>query len=238
MDYPSSIEAFKGLFLDILGYFLPGSFLIIILYITSASDLKTIIKSHIISNELLFMILSYISGYILYGVTMIRDQLKNIIHKGWGDDKKRIEDKILKSDDIRLSVEIAEKILSKNQLKYNNFKDNKGNFKLHPIRNFAMSFVPSADTKIYTFMFRADLCNQTSAAIFLLMFIYLIGVIFNFCTPINIINLDYYTIILIVSLLFSLKPLLYTKQKFYNIAMKLIFPIFIAKYAECSNDKV
>jgi hypothetical protein len=94
-----------------------------------------------------------------------------------------------------------------------------------------MSYVPEVDRKIYNFMFRSELSDKVNISLKLTFFLgissWLIETITNnywFFKTDSTSILGYFTVM--VAAFFLRK----TQRRFFDIAMRIAFPIFVVKY--------
>jgi hypothetical protein len=220
MDLSKSLEEISKFFNEILGYLLPGITLIIL--IDFFLDPNQVNEKLVISdtNILMLLFLSYVCGYVVYGLSLVLNNLKSKI-KFVKNDEALIKVKISKQEDYRMTCEVLQKLipgLDINKLKFND------------IRNFAMAYVPEIDQKIYTFMFRSDLFKHTRDIFLIVSFwgliSYLTETFFNNTLLFNTNGINVYLLIILVVLIF---PLNEGKKRFLTIAYKIQFNIFLAK---------
>ena len=106
------------------------------------------------------------------------------------------------------------------------------------IRNIAMSYTPESDTKVYTFMFRSDLCKHLSSFSILIavfgLVSWLLYILFGWTL---FLKTDISSIVLYLLLLASSILLFQTKVRFYKIAMGVPLSIFLSKYFKISSKE-
>lgn len=227
------IDAIKVFFLDFLGYFLPGLYAILLLtYIINPSVKFNIADIPFVkgSEHFLIFLFAYLSGYVIYSIgfsdyiaakikilkiktqtkieTEIRGQLEF-------EECKSVINRLWKNQDgapVLTSVQLA-------------------NLNVRNLRSIVMSYIPESDTKIYTFMFRSDLCKHLSSFSLLTGLLGLLScfytIFFDWFSFFNT-GLYYafiYFILMIVSLL-----LMKTRSRFLSIAYKIPFSIFLSKF--------
>ena len=157
-DFFDSIKEFIW---DIIGYFLPGSYALILL--SACIDNSYFIEHAIETNSkdqnfLIFLIISYIIGYVVYGLGELKESIMS--DKSY---KKVIEEQVKK----RKAFELSKEFISLD-LKEKGSSQDINSATVGDIRNIAMSFIPEQDQKIYTFQFRSDLCNNIGNISFLI----------------------------------------------------------------------
>lgn len=216
-------DSFKEFIWDIIGYFLPGSYILILL---SACINKSYFIEHNIEagsgdrNFLVFFIISYIIGYVVYGISGLKEKLF-----GKKSYTKRIEEQTKE----KIAFKISRDFISKD-LKNKESDIRLETASLRELRNIAMSFVPESDQKIYTFTFRSEVCNNIGNVSFFTGLVGIILYLINFFTNIRIFNLNKEFIILYIILILSYYPLAYARNRFYGISISLPFSIYTSKY--------
>lgn len=218
----SFFDSFKEFIWDIIGYFLPGSYVLILL--SACIDHSFFINCNIefVDNSfLVFFIIAYIIGYVVYGIGRWKEDLLNE-----NSYKTRIEEKFKKND----TFNIAKEFLSK-ELK------NRGNTRdldialVRDIRSIVMSFIPESDQKIYTFTFRYEVCNNIGNISVLVGCLgLLLSVLALLFDCLYIFNWGKPYIILYIILIISYYPLTVARNYFYRVSISLPFSIYTAKY--------
>lgn len=219
MGIKSFFDSFKEFVWDIIGYLIPGSFLFILLSATISE--KYFVTTNLSSEDLnifIFIVLSYLLGYVIYGIGLYKDE--KFAKSSY---KKVIENTISKES---LFLECKKVYLKKIQQEGKKLDEN---ITLRELRTRVMSYIPESDQKIYTFTFRSELSNHISNICFLYGCIALIfwGVqsFFNFqvfYSEAKFITL--YILLCIISFFLSK-----TRDRFYSISMRVPFSVFMAK---------
>ena len=220
MDLSKSLEEIGKYFNEILGYLLPGLTIVcLVIFFLDPNQFPNYFDLADV-NILLLLFLSYVCGYIVYGLSLTIEKIKRKI-KIISQDDDLIKKRISKQEDYRLSLEELHRLipdLNSESLKFND------------LRNIIMSYVPEIDQKIYTFMFRSDLFKHTQD-IFLIISLW--GFIAYISKPIFnntlLFNVNGINIFLILILFFLQFPLNEGKKRFLGIAYKIQFNIFLAK---------
>lgn len=242
MKIDDAIAAIKEFFLEILGFLLPGFTLLLLSYLFLKNEFKT--GAHdFLQNEhstIVIMIISYITGYVLYGISEFWH-----LTKEWAIEKyqkvRKIENKphvnklfreIKETSDYKVALEIIhEKIgISKEAL---------DKMPVRAIRNIALSYIPEADRKIYNFMFRSELSEKVSLALIIIFFLgilsWLTGQVSPFHGPFKTDHTSMWLYSVLFIAAFFLRK---TCMRFYSIAMRIAIPIFIVKYKmQWENNK-
>jgi hypothetical protein len=255
MDTSKIIEEIGKYLNEILGFLLPGLVANFLLYVFL--DLKQIpaVNYKYILYPWIVIFVSYVEGYLIYGIALQRDKciryffnrlkakkailvIYNFItrRKRWlrvkrlpGLSINESIKNITKSSDYRFTkqyLNLRFPLMVRDEINFNS------------LRNIAMSYCPESDQKIYTFMFRSELCNHLSL-VFLIMGIWILVSIFSknifnntLLIKAEIINCYYFPIFLILgSHFFHL-----TRKRFHGIAYKIVFSIFNAKYNPISKN--
>lgn len=187
------IQSLKKLIWDIIGYLVPGLFLIILLNLFVAE--KNLVKQPFlfdwnIFQNYLIILLGYIFGYLVYSLTKYKIYLQDIIIKylilisEYFTKKYNIFNyctKFLKKrhssfwmDDFKKSQTYKAVLL-----KYNDEIPNIESMEINEVRNILMTKNDRQAQLIYTFMFRSSMFDHIST-LFLLILILLSGqYIFN-----------------------------------------------------------
>lgn len=214
-------DSFKEFIWDIIGYLLPGSFLLILL--SSCINQEYQFSTPLINEKtnlfgFVFMIVSYVLGHLIYGFGLLKEKVL-----GKYSYIKRIEKGITK----RQAFNIAKELL-KNALVAKGVSNDLDAASPRDIRNLAMSFIPEADQKIYTFTFRSELSNHSANICLMVGFIGLMFSIFEkIYIPLFVVDLPHN--ILYCVLVISYFLLIQTRNRFYAITIGLPFSIYSAK---------
>jgi hypothetical protein len=218
------LESVKEFIWDILGYFIPGVYVIILLSVIITP--KYFLSCPLLTEKdkglnLIIVILAYILGYVIYGIGEIKEKLH-------GDKSYMniVQDSIRGSSNYIMASELLQK-----KLDGANITTKVANLKMKEVRNLAMSYVPDSDKKVYTFMFRADLSRHiANTSILIGTMAILITTIHWFNPNLDVINWDSIHFILYILLVVSFFILNTVRDRFYKIAMSIPFTIFISFY--------
>lgn len=250
MDVSKTIEEFSRFFNEILGYFLPGFVFNLMIYFTVDKEYIPLLKEEFLLNPWVIVLLSYIMGYCVYGIALVRDEILKRIYS-WKliantivFIKKRFNKEASSKELLpNILVETIIKSNSKSKeytsviqvLEKKEFVDIK-DWHFKNIRNLIMSYIPEADQKIYTFMFRSELGNHIGFVFFSFGIWLIVSKIsltfFNNCLLIKSSLLNYYYIailILVISYFFHI-----TRKRFLDISYKVPFSIFLSKFKPIS----
>lgn len=231
MDLKGFVDAVKEFIWDIVGYLIPG-FIAIILISTCAN--KSLFFSIPIVNfeqdflAFTILIFSYTLGHLIYGITLLIDQ--TLEKRLYRISKKAIVDNIQKSAPLKISLELV-----KNDLISKGSKTDVNQFSTLELRNYVMSYFPENDRKVYTFMFRSELCNHIISTSLVIGGIGLISSALSvvFVPFVFKVSIEYITIYFL--LILSIVPLHKAKIRFYSIAIRIPFDMFNSNYRK--NEK-
>lgn len=217
-------DSFKEFIWDIIGYLLPGSFLLILLSITV--DERNLYYSYFTDDQhnlflYVFVVISYLLGYVIYGIGLLKEQLFRKMK--WGSYEDTIETDISQKEIFKqcLRIYIAREKVKNVQVS--------GDLTLRELRTNVMSFVPEADQKIYTFRSRSDLANHIGNISVLYGIFGVICWILNLLFDCEIVFTDAKFVFLYFILILSYYILRSTRNRFYDIAMRLPLSIYMAK---------
>ncbi|MBI9062563.1 MAG: hypothetical protein JEZ14_11305 [Marinilabiliaceae bacterium] len=221
MKFSELATAFKDIFFDILGYLLPGLFILGTIFISLSNEYNDNIHKYINTNTtMVLMMFAYIISYVIFGFSEIKLSALSYYTK-----KENTVYNNIKSDEVYWQVLEILKEQTKLSLQ---------DPKVRNIRNLCMSFVPSSDKKIYEFMFRGELCNNIATAIILFDIIFLVNLLLSIWN-LNVIELATNYIIFYVALNFLIFPLEKARFRFWSISMRIVFPIFLANHYKDSS---
>jgi hypothetical protein len=239
MKIEDAIAALKEFFLDVLGFLLPGYFVLILFYLFLVSNFKICLDKLLVHeySKIIIPVISYIAGYVLFGISEAWNSLYKLDNQGRFFkilcclrflEKKHytseLHEKIKESADYKIVKQIInERIGIENQVL--------DNMDANSVRNIAMSYIPEADKKIYNFMFRSELSDKINVSLKIIVFLGVISLLFElmFQKP-WLLKTD--TISLHVYMLFFISTyfLRKTQKRFFSIAFRIAFPIFVVKY--------
>lgn len=213
MNLSNAILILKDFFLEVLGFFLPGFSLLFLLKI-SLTNFQLLDLPGEEGNELngfMIFFLAYVLGYIIYGLGLLIDK----IFKCWSF-KNGVFDEIRNSSTFHQ----ARISLKKIEPEIESIPEEP-----RPLRNILMSYAPEADVKIYTFMFRSDLCFHIGILLFI---VGVCGLIASLLSQ-DVFITNHENITLYIFMIASACFLQLARKRFFSIAHRLIYPIFIAK---------
>jgi hypothetical protein len=235
MKLSDVIDAIKSFFLDFLGYFLPGIYAILLLsYVIGSQwqfDLKAIpfIKGN---EDLVVLLFAYIIGYLVYSIPVPwTDYLTKVFLAKKVKTADAIIDEIGKSAEYTFTLNVL-KELWVNKHKHAVLDDaSAAKFNVLSLRSIAMSYCPDSDTKIYTFMFRSELCRTIGTFSILCGAAGLLSLIFHcLYQEWTLFNAGLKSGITYFILILGGLRLLASRSRFLSIAYKIPFSIFLAKY--------
>jgi len=217
----SFFDSFKEFVWDIIGYLLPGSYLLIVLSIIIKKDYFVYPTIGTKSDDFypfIFIVISYLLGYAIYGLGVMKE---NVLGKY--SYIKKIEREVKNRKTFSLSKELLSKYLQNKGI-----TDDLSSTGLRDIRSIVMSFIPEHDQKIYTFTFRADLSNQVGNASIILG---ILALVFSIFKPfsLDLFNTEKAHYIIYFCLILNYILLRQTRNKFYAISLGLPFSIYTAK---------
>jgi hypothetical protein len=222
MDVKNFFDSFKDFFWDIIGYFLPGLYLLLLLsscVLPERFYYTEILKSNSDLYVFIFVVLSYILGYLVYGVGVLKDKLF-----GSYSSSQKIEKKTQETAEFKLSKELMKNYITEHQLTTTIDDD----IKTRSLRNLVMPFVPEVDNKTYTFMFRSDLCKHIGNISLLIGILgYLNKLVDWFWGSLPVFKVDSAYLILYSILILSYFLFRATRNYFYSIAIKIPFSAYI-----------
>lgn len=226
MNGKEIIEAIKNFFLDIIGFFLPGFILLILLSICISPSYfisTTILKSTPSYYNLITIVVSYILGYVIYGIGIIKDEILDVYSS-----TNKIENGIATLNEFSLALN-----------KYNTYISTHSLGNVYPatistsnLRNLIFSFLSNEEKNtIYTFMFRSDLCKHLYTICAILGFLGWINFGLNrlLFEDFKIFLLDTNSLILYSILIVSAFLFRKTRNYFYRIAIQIPFGMYISK---------
>ncbi|MDB5122387.1 MAG: hypothetical protein JWP94_516 [Mucilaginibacter sp.] len=227
------MEGIKGLFeslkefiWDVIGYFIPGMYVIILLSVIVQP--KYFIHTELIDKKdpainFVVVIIAYILGYLIYGLGEWKEKWR-----GPKSFMEVIQAKIPNSNSYKLASELLQtKISATNatmQVSTMTAKD---------VRNLAMSYAPDADKKVYTFMFRSDLARHIANSSIIIGILAVLLQAAHWIHPqLQVVKGEIVYLVLYVFLICSFFILNYTRDRFYRIAMNIPFSILISNLAK------
>jgi hypothetical protein len=218
----SFFESFKEFVWDIIGYFIPGLYLLLILSV--CIDPKYFYQSNLLEitqKELspVLYFLAYILGYIIYGYSELKERkmgkysyMKQKEKEAKGRKTYTNALEILKSKPLPAGMTTID------------FDS------LREVRNIMMSLSPEADQKVYTFMFRSELSRHIGNVSITLGALGLLHSIMKHCyVQLDIFKTGGHFWILYLALIGSYFLLRETRNRFYAIALSLPFSIYLSK---------
>ena len=225
MKLESFISVLKEFFLEILGFLVPGYLFLLIFigYGTINYDFLPDFIFLINNKPEAALLLAYIIGYVFFPVNKLGDKFRIWIATNSDYFKeiieKSIEERIEKSKELQIVKKKLTSLIDYD-ISDSNYRD---------IRSLAMSYIPEESPKIYTFMFRAELCKNISS------------VLFWTCIPLIIYHCFYTEcwkfLFLIPTIILICYLLQITRYMFLSIAYRIPFSMFIAKGFPLEKNK-
>jgi hypothetical protein len=220
-DVKGFFDSFKEFIWDIIGYLLPGTFLLIVLSVVINEKYFFDSKLATGTNNLfafIFIVLSYLLGYVIYGVSLVKEDIfKNDSYK------QKIEAEI----SCNLAFTMCKQVYIKKENERNLQVD--ANISVRQLRTQVMSYIPEQDQKIYTFTFRSELANHTANILFLLGILGLLFWGLQAIFPFSLFKTDLKFIILYFIFIIAFFSLRKTRDRFYDISMRVPFSMYMAK---------
>lgn len=230
------IEAIKEFFFDIIGYLIPGAVAMsFILLCAPGANFDIILAKVRVDPSIIYLIISYCLGYVVYGVAIIRDKLIDKIK--WIESPRRMSIRIKESLQYKMAVEILKSLWIRSLL-ISKEKEDIEKFDMRETRGAVMAYIPEVDTKIYTFMFRSELCNHLNVLFLFISILGFLSLLINQIFPCLLILIlePGYILFYLVALAFSFF-LHKTRMRFLSITYNIPFTIFIAKYYTITKEK-
>ncbi|MCB0522402.1 MAG: hypothetical protein KDD27_25885 [Saprospiraceae bacterium] len=239
MKIDDAIAAIKEFFLEVLGFLLPGFTLLLLSYLFMRDEVKEGIDSFLTKehSSTIVLIVSYNLGYVLFGISDAWHKYKKVGNPTWLFKFLRycklievkpfieeVQDSIKKSPEYKVAIEIIHE-------KIGIEKDILESIGVNSVRNLAMSYVPEVDRKIYNFMFRSELSDKVNIAVKIIL-------IFGFFSWLIEVTIGSYSLLKTdttsLFIYFSFWPIAFflrkTQRRFFDIAWRIVFPIFVVKY--------
>lgn len=213
-------DSFKEFIWDIIGYLLPGSYVLILLSVCVNQEFFVSPSLGTNVNEFypfVFIVVSYLLGHVAYGFGWFKEEIM-----GNYSYVKKIETRVATRTGFNLSKQLISKALLAKGV-----TDDLSKATVRDLRSIAMSYIPEHDQKIYTFTFRSDLSNQTGN---ISIIVGILGIIFSIFKniPLHIFKTDTAHIIVYVCLIICYFFLRQTRNRFYAISVGLPFSIYTA----------
>ena len=234
------IQSIKEFVWDIIGYLIPGFTLIVVFNFITPTNIgveNSFIFDWNIFDSYLIIVISYLMGFVVYGVTIFKIRNQDLIISGI---EKRLENKIEENEKFKKGFN---KFLGSKHSRFwqRKFKDSStvksarsflvdegykdvNKMDLNEIRNILMSRNPVMDEKVYTFMFRSSVFDHLSTIlIIMLTFVLIQKILIFFGSDVTFIKIGgVYTVFYLISILII--PLLgNSKRIFYSISKRIPF---------------
>ncbi len=216
----NALDSLKEFIWDIIGYFLPGAYLIILLAF-SLGEAYLIHPKIFANTEMmwpLFIISSYLLGHVTYGL----GQLKENLLGRWSYTRKKEKEVSLKPA-FKTSKELLEKALIAKGV-----NQDLNNASVRDVRSLIMSFAPETDQKVYTFTFRSDLSNQIGNISALVGLLAILSSFISRLQP-RVFVVDRPHLLLYFCLLLSYIFVRQARNRFYSISISVPFSVYTAK---------
>ncbi len=227
--FRSFFDSFKEFIWDIIGYLIPGLYLVILVSFFTNESYNIGIPAFFQGNEIVILIvISYVLGYIIYGLGDLKEKIR-----GNNSYSKRILSPISST----IVFKESKRLMSEKDPKQESFNKDLETIDVRGLRNIVMSYVPEADQKIYTFTFRSELSRHTGLVS---LIIGCLGMMFTFIhcrwPQIDLFKTEITYVLFYLLLVGAYFLLREPRDKFYRIAITLPFNLFIAREKN-KNDK-
>jgi hypothetical protein len=235
MKFSDALLVVKEFFLEFLGFLIPGIIGIFLpfFFLNENSQVKIITYFKEEYHLALILLFGYALGYVIYGASLLRDRWGRLkakegtfFHKiprfeSFLTFQEKLFNNIKNSYEFRTSIELLKQKIDTPKFSIPD--------EPRSVRNLVMSYIPESDTKIYTFTFRADLCKHLALVSIIVAFFGVISVILKYFNLTFLLKNDYTNFVFYLILIIFAHFLGETRRRFYGIAQRLAFPIFIAK---------
>ncbi|WP_088161327.1 hypothetical protein [Sphingobacterium sp. G1-14] len=212
--FRSFFDSFKEFIWDIIGYLIPGLYLVILVLFFTNESYNIAIPAFFHGNEIVILIvISYVLGYIIYGLGDLKEKIR-----GNNSYNKRILSPISSS----IVFKESKRLMGEKDPKQESFNKDLETIDVRGLRNIVMSYVPEADQKIYTFTFRSELSRHTGLVS---LIIGCLGIIFTLInckwSQIDLFKTGTTYILFYLLLVGAYFLLREPRDKFYRIAMTM-----------------
>ena len=234
MKISDLVDALKAFFFDVLGFLIPGFYCILILSFLVLPQYKFEFDYGGLNkewNSSILVIISYILGYCLYPLSDWSDKIIFRFKFLKLKTQSQVESDIDSSTELAICKVALTELLLKNDSTPVIPAVALDNMSARNLRSIIMSYIPEVDTKIYTFMFRSELCRLISSfTLFISLLGLLLSIVNNIVISKILLKSDFKSIAVYSLLLLSCYFLTKARMRFLSIAYKIPFSIFIAKY--------
>ncbi len=218
----SFFDSFKEFIWDVIGYLLPGTYLIILLQYCISKDFLiefNLSKQAADFYPYFFLTIAYILGHIVYGFGWFKEGILGKLSY-----TKKIEKKV----SGKKAYLLAKKLITKN-LTEKELNEDFETATVRDIRSIIMSYNPENDQKVYSFTFRSELANQTGNISLVIGTLGFFVCILNyFGIKLQLFQCDTTHVWIYICLVVSYLFLRQTRNRFYAISMGLPFSIYTA----------
>jgi hypothetical protein len=218
------LDSFKELIWDIIGYFLPGFFLLLLLSVCVQSQffLESSMKGFDDLDGLVLFVVSYVLGFVIYGFGFLKEQVL-----GKHSYKTKLENSIKERNDFHDVHKIVEE-----KIESETGSPHSKPYGVRELRNIVMR--KEDEQKVYTFTFRSDLSANIGNTLFMLGFMGLVQSVSHWLfhwpsTSSGLFKSGQEFLLLYPIMIVAYFLLRYTRNRFYDIAMRLPFSIFLAQ---------
>jgi len=218
MDFTVFIEWLKDFVWDILGYLLPGLFILVLSSVVVKPEYFVSSPIVVFKPELyplIFFIVCYTLGFLTHGLSLIWDKLFSIKWLNWMGLNlvERTTSKLLEKAEFIYAKQLIETKLNEQKV-----DTTKVQLDISGVRNVILSNQPEMVKTVYMFIFRSEFANRIGIVC---LTVGLFGLIDFFIKRLDLFQSDFKYLILYVLLLISYFALRMVRARFYEIAMKI-----------------
>ncbi len=219
-QYKNFIDSLREVSFEVIGFMIPGFIYLVLILTTINNELLTNFTIVALPQTIyswVFLILSYILGYVALGLSLICSNIFGKCSYQNINEKQLQVPKLFKACLNKYNTENPESPLTEED-------------GIRELRTRVMSFIPESDNKIYSFKFRSDLCENISKVLFLHSLISLLLSSIQRLGCINVIVNDtngficFYIILIIIAYILTV-----VRDRFYDIGMRVPLSIFLSK---------
>ena len=221
------IKNIKEFIWDIIGYLIPGFLLVIIfnlIFLPSVGINNEFLIDWSEFNEYLIIVVSYILGYVVYSLTIVKIRIQDYILDKMIQSIPKFKNYFNKRKSNGWEQKFRESATFKNAvsfLKDEGYKE-VNTMIISEIRNILMSRDPSMDQKVYTFMFRSSLFDHISTILLITVLLVFTQFLLSFW-GIYFIKITPQFKVIYVVFLFLIPQLGKCKRIFFPIAKRIPF---------------
>lgn len=212
------IESLKILIWDLVGFLIPGFFLIFILdlFLIDGISIKFTYLSNVVKEEYILLLICYILGFVVTSINSLKVTIKNTLKKVL---KRRINCRccIKKKENIVLNKELYQSI--KRKVKRIDPDIDPEKLTVRELRNIMMSLHPNQSDIVYTFRFRSVVYDSIATGLAIILLLALVHTIFS----VNIVKCGSTYTVLYILMLILIPILNKSRNSFYSRSMRVPF---------------